>query len=562
MVEIEKDVIRAHALANAVKHDGKSNQGSVLAGLFSEGLEKHEIKNHVPIIKDILKEVNEMSLESQQEEIKKIKHSVSKREIREGLPVLENAHKGKVVLRFAPFPSGPLHIGNARQLILNSEYSKMYEGKIIMVIDDTIGSEAKPIEPKAYDLIEDGVKWLGVKHSKKIIYKSDRIETYYSYAEEMINKGYMYVCSCESEKMRENRAIGVECSCRNMSCENNLERWKKMFKAKEGSCCVRLKTSMSDPDPAFRDRVMFRISDRKHPRTKGKYRVYPLLDFSWAIDDHLLGITHIVRGKDLVMETRVEKFIWDIFKWEYPEVVHTGFLSIEGIKLSKSKGSLEVKSGEFRGWNDPRTWSLQSLKDRGILPRAIEEFIIGQGVRKSDATIPVDVLYTINKRLIEDSPRYFFVPSPVKIKINGTPKLIAKIPLHPSGKKGVRSYKTEQTFYISKEDFDLMENRDYRLMHLLNFKASRIMTAKPREFSFLSADPDDKLDVKYIQWLPGESDVFNVEVVMPDGSLVNGYGEEKLGGLKEGVIVQFERFGFVRLNKIEKNKLIFFFAHN
>jgi glutamyl-tRNA synthetase len=562
MVIVKKEVVRAHALTNAAKHGGKANQGAILSGLFAEGLEKHEIKDFLPTINEVLKDVNNMSLEGQQKEMKALKQKVSKREVRDGLPVLENAVKGKVVLRFAPFPSGPLHIGNARQLILNSEYSKMYDGKIVLVMDDTIGSAAKQIEPEAYGLIEEGVKWLGVKYSKKVVYKSDRMDIYYSYAEEMIKKGYMYVCSCDIGTMREERAKGIECGCRNLSSEEHLHRWKKMFKAKEGKYCVRLKTSMSDPDPAFRDRVMFRISGRKHPRTHHKYSVYPLLDFSWAIDDHLLGVTHIIRGIDLMMETRVEGFIWDIFGWKHPEVMHTGFLSIQGIKLSKSKGAKEVRSGEFKGWNDPRTWSLQSLRDRGILPEAITEFIFGQGVRKSNSTVPVGILYTLNKKLIEDSAKYFFVPDPVKIKIKGTPELVAKMPLHPSGKLGNRNYKTHQTFYISRDDFNLMENRDYRLMHLLNFRASQILTAKPREFSFLSADPDDKLDVKYMQWLPGETEGWNVEVVMPDGSLVRGLGEDKLSGLKEGAIIQFERFGFVRLNKKEKGKLVFFFAHH
>jgi glutamyl-tRNA synthetase len=163
------------------------------------------------------------------------------------------------------------------------------------------------------------------------------------------------------------------------------------------------------------------------------------------------------------------------------------------------------------------------------------------------------------------------VPDPVKIKISGTPNLVAKIPISSNGarsrtikgqKKKVREYKTKQIFYIPKEDFDLMENGDYRLLHLLNFRASQILTAKPREFSFLSASPDEKLNVKYIQWLNGETKGLKVEVVMPDGSITKGLGEEKLGGLKEGAIVQFERFGYVRLNRKEKDKLVFFFAHN
>ena len=99
------------------------------------------------------------------------------------------------------------------------------------------------------------------------------MEKYYAYAEEMIKKGYMYVCTCDKERIREDRVKGIECSCRVMPAEKSMIRWKEMFTALEGSMVVRLKTDMNDPDPAFRDRVMFRISERAHPRTGTKYRV-------------------------------------------------------------------------------------------------------------------------------------------------------------------------------------------------------------------------------------------------------------------------------------------------
>ena len=62
-----------------------------------------------------------------------------------------------------------------------------------------------------------------------------------------------------------------------------------------------------------------------------------MLEFSWAIDDHLLEMTHIIRGKDLMIESDMEKFIWDIFGWKHPELIHSGMMRIAGIKLSKSK---------------------------------------------------------------------------------------------------------------------------------------------------------------------------------------------------------------------------------
>ena len=391
---IKKEKIKAYALQNAVAHDGKCVFNAILGSLFSDGLEKDKIKDYSGLINEVVDEVNSMSLKEQEKEFENFEEFLgeNKRKEREGLSELENAEIGKVVLRFAPFPSGPLHIGNTRQLILNDEYAKKYKGELILVMDDTIGSEEKPIVNEAYGLIEAGVKWLGADYNNKVVYKSDRIDTYYSYAEELIKKGYMYVCSCSQDKVRELRKKGIECDCRSFSDLENHERWKKMFSANEGDYIVRLKTGMENSNPAFRDRVMFRISERSHPKLGNKYRVWPLLEFSWAIDDHLLGVTHIIRGIDLIMETEVEKFIWDIFQWPHLKVIHTGHFSIEGIKISKSKGAKEVLSGEYIGWNDPRTWSLQSLKDRGILPESIREFILGMGLTKTNSSVAIDVL--------------------------------------------------------------------------------------------------------------------------------------------------------------------------
>ena len=561
MTELSKEVIGAYALENAIKHQGKANQGAVLAGLFAEGLEKSEIKDFIPVIQKVIQGVNALSIEKQKEQLSKLDLKTSKRKIREGLPELPNAEKGKVVMRFAPFPSGPLHLGNARTMVLNDEYTKMYEGKLILVMDDTIGSEAKPIQPEAYKLIEEGAKWLNINYEKNVIYKSDRIEKYYAYAEELIKKNYMYICDCEREIMHELKIKGIACSCREFPSEIQLKRWKKMFIAKEGSMCVRIKTNMQDSDPAFRDRIMFRISDRPHAKLKNKYRVYPLLDFSWAIDDHVFGITHILRGMELAIETRVEKFIWDIFKWEHPEVIYNGHFAIEGVKISKSKGAQEVKSKNYIGWNDPRTWSLQSLRDRGIQPDAVRQFILNTGIKKTNITIPVDVLYTLNKKILNEVPRYFFVENPTKITIKGCPELTAKIPLHPNQKNGYRIYQTTQEFLIPEQDLELMQDGNCRLMHLLNFKSDKI-GLRSRDFSFLSEEPDNNMKTKFIHWLPHLPYNIQVEVRMPDGSIKKGLGEEELGKLNIGTVIQFERFGFVKLHKKDKEKLEFWFAHN
>lgn len=561
MSGITEDVIKAYALENAIKHDGKANTGAVLSGLFAEGLEKSMIKDFMPKIQKIVHNVNSMSVDEQKKELEN-SPKISKRKIREGLPELPNAEKGKVVMRIAPFPSGPLHIGNARALILNDEYTRMYDGKLMLVIDDTIGSEEKPIEPEAYDLIVEGIKFLGVNFDKKIIYKSDRFDLYYSYAEEMIKKGYLYVCECSQEKMHEMREKGIECPCRNLPPKEQLKRWEKMFSSPVGSMSVRIKTSMQDPDPAFRDRVMFKISDRPHPKTKTKYRIYPSMEFSWAIDDSLLGTTHVLRGMEHQMSTRIQDFIRNIFGWKNPVSIYNGLFGIDGVKISKSKSAKEVKSGEYIGWNDPRTWSLQSLRDRGIQPEAIRQFILNAGMSKSNVKVPVEVLYSLNKKIIGDSSRYFFVENPKEIKINGCPHLTAKLPLHPTIKRGFREYETTQNFLISRKDFDFIEDGNYRLMHLLNFKTIKTSALETRKYSFISEEPTNDLNVKFIQWLPAQAKNIKTKILMPDGKYIEGLSEPETINLKVGDIIQFERFSFVRLYRKNGNELEFWLTHN
>jgi len=559
MVKITEEIIKAYALENATKHSGKASQGAVLAGLFAEGLEKSEIKNIMPTIQQVIKKINDLKPEQQQKEFEKIKDKTSKREIRTGLKELENAKKGEVIMRLAPFPSGPLHIGNARNMIINDEYAKMYNGQLNLWFDDTIGSANKMIETEAYNLIQEGLDWLGISYNKKILYKSSRTKKYYEYAEELLKKGYMYVCHCPQKEMQELKAKGIACACRELPPIIQVKRWNEMFTAKMGSMTVRLKTSMTDPDPAFRDRVMFKISDIPHPKTDKKFRVYPSMEFSWGIDDHIFKSTHILRGTDHHMSTRVQDFIRNIFGWQNPESFYNGQLEISGVKISKSQGTKKIKEGKYIGWNDPRTWSLQSLRDRGFQPKAIRQFILSLGIKKANITTPIENLYNLNRTLLQKSPRFFFIENPTKIKISGCPHLTAKIPNHPNGTQGTREVKTTQEFLITQEDHDLMDNQEYRLMHLLNFKADKI-GLKPYDFSFTSEEPTGK--TKFLHWLPATPDNIKTEIRMPGGSIKKGLGEYNLEKLKVGDIIQFERFGFCRLHKKEKEKLEFWFAHN
>ncbi len=564
MVLQTKDVIAAYALDNALSHDGKAMPESVLNALFSEGLEKVEISEIMPYMNEVLKKVNSMKPEEQLSEFKRLEDRIHKRDTRKDgeLPELPEAQANNVVMRIAPFPSGPLHIGNSRSVILNSEYVKKYGGRFILFFDDTIGSELKQIEPSSYKLIEEGINWLGIK-PKEIYYKSDRNKIYYAYAEELIKKGYMYVCSCSQEEFGKIKDQKLDCPCRYLPAEISFRKWREMFQktTPSGKYVVRLKTSMQDPDPAFRDRVMFKISDRLHPRTRNKFRVYPSMEFSWTIDDYLIGTTHVLRGIEHQMSTRIQDYVRGIFGWKNPISVYNGLLQIEGVKISKSKGAKEVRSGEYIGWNDPRLWSLQSLQDRGIKAETIKEFILKLGLSKSNSIVPLDVLYSLNRKRLEDVPRYFFIEEPTRIKVRGTPELKTRIPLHPLKSIGFKEYITGQEFYIQKSDYDLIVNGTYRLMHLLNFKSFQMNPALPKDFSFISQEMNKKLDLPMMHWLPAFQENIPIKIFMENGNIVEGIGEPALKKLKEGDEIQFERFGFVKLHAKNKDYFEFWFTH-
>ncbi len=545
--------IWAYTLENAIIH-GSAKSSSVLPKLFVQGLEKDNIKEVMPLIKKIVENVNSLSEKEREEEFEKYKEYLhEKPKQREGLPELPNA-KNKPVLRMAPFPSGPIHIGNARTFLLNALYAEKYKGKVLLVIDDTIGSEEKKPIKEAYKMIPEALDWLKVKYKKPIVYKSDRLKIYYKYAEKLIKKDKAYVCSCSSEKMRENRVNMKECFCRQFPVKEQLERWEKMFNAKEGEYVLRIKTSMQNKNPAFRDRVLFRISERAHPKVGKKHKVWPLLEFSWAIDDHLLKISHVIRGKELMIEGEMQKYIWDIFSWGAPELIYNGLMKLEGVegKISKSKSQKEVKSGEYGGWDDPRTWSIQSLRRRGILPESIREFIEKIGLTDKEITVPIDNLYSINRKNLDAQVnRYFFIENPVEVKIKGAPKEVKETTarVHPD-KREMRILKMGQghKVKVALKDFNELKGKEIRLMHLYNVKLGE-------EAKFVEGEKNKKK----IHWV-GKG--VKAKVMMPTGTYTSGVVEENIKNLKEGEIVQFERFGFCKFDKKEKNEYIFWFAHN
>ena len=465
-MEIEKAILKA-CLKNAYKHEGKCVLKSVISNLIGEnpGIKK-DLKNLIPKINETIEYVNSLSFDQIENLVKKEFSEIleEKQKSQEKELELPNVSE-KVVVRFSPNPSGPLHLGHSRVATLNDYFSKKYKGKFILRLEDT---DPKRVLSEAYDMILDDLNYLGVNVDDVVI-QSDRFEIYYKYCEELIKKGFAYVCECDPEEFRKNRDLGLECPCRSRDIEENLELWEKMKTGEIENVVVRLKTDMKHKNKSIRDFPIFRIDKTPHPKTGDKYFAYPLMNFSVPIDDYLLGITHVIRGKDHILNTEKQKYIYKYLGLKEPVFIHIGILKIEGIPLSTSKMYDGIKSGVYSGWDDIRLGTLKALKKRGIKSESIREFMLKFGLSQRDITVPVDDLYKINKRLIDkEAIRLFSIFDPVKIIVKNCPKTVCKHKLFVDKDKynEININEGENEFYIEKDE--LLD--EMRLKDLFNIK--------------------------------------------------------------------------------------------
>ncbi len=553
--EVERRARRL-ALENAIAHSGSAETGPVVARLLatepSLRPRAEEVRDLVSTVVAEIRGLPEAELEDRLAALGGPEPERN-REVRGDsahFPDLPGAVDGRVVLRMAPFPSGSLHIGNGRMLYVNQHYRERYHGKLLLVFDDTIGSETKRVETEFFDLIRGDLELAGVRPDATY-FKSDRIAAHYPWARRVIEKGGAYVCRCPPEILRENRAKGIACPERSQTVGETLDEWQKMLDGEypEGAAVLRLRTDLAEPDPAFRDRVLFRISDSEHPRVGRRYRVWPLLEFSWAVDDVELGVTHVLRGKDLVIEDRMQRFLWDLLGVEGPPFLHWGMLRIREAKISKSKSYAEVKGGLYDGWADPRTWSLRSLDRRGISMDALREFTLSFGLSLADIEVPAETLYAENRKRIDStSLRRAFVPDPVRVEVDGYPFDLAEVslPNHPDRPElGRRTLRAGPAFYLARRDLTAREGTLVRLKDLANIQLAPEPVGD-RTITRATFVSRENQRLPRLQWV-GASDAVPVDVLEVDGHRTRGIGEGALREARPREIFQFERVGFVRV---------------
>jgi glutamyl-tRNA synthetase len=552
MAEDLEILVRKYVLQNAVKYGGKPRAKPVIARIMGEYPEYRDRAQEISRATGMsVQEVSFLTPEKQREELASIdpglleELSETKEHVKAGLPALEGAEKG-VIMRFAPNPSGPLHLGHARAALLNDAYVRRYGGRYILRIEDT---DPRRVDPDAYTTVREDCTWLDLAIDE-IVYQSDRLDTYYEHARGLLEIGGAYVCTCEADQFRELKLAREACPCRETSPEKNLELFEAMLGGEyaEGAVTVRVKTDIEHPDPAVRDFSALRIvSSPPHPRVEAT--VFPLMNFSVAVDDHLLSITHVIRGKDHIANTARQRYIFDYFGWKTPVYRHYGRMGIEGVVLSTSQMKAGISGGTYSGWDDIRLGTLRAIARRGITPEAVRNAILEIGIGETDISFSWENLYAKNRDVVDPiANRYSFVPDPVLLEIDDAPcGFTVESLLHPNDPaRGHRRLPFDGSVYIPKADLDENCGRMIRLKDLFNITLGEGKDCLVTRFAGKSLDEARRAKAPIVQWVPPAHAIPCV-LHTPEGDM-KGYCEPMVS-LDLGKVVQFERVGFVRIER-------------
>jgi glutamyl-tRNA synthetase len=545
----------AAALFNALKHDADAQVGAVMGPLMGENPEFREFGDEIAgAIAPVVNRVNELSAEEKRERLAELDPEAVEELEAEAepadehpLPDLPNADAyDEIRMRLAPNPNGPWHLGNARMPAVIGTYKDRYDGWMLCRFDDT-DPETKRPDLEAYDAILDSIGYLGFEPDD-VVRASDRMETYYDRARELIELDGAYTCTCEAEQFRSLKADAEACPHREKNAEQTLEEFEAMVDGEyeSGEIVLRVRTDIEHKNPALRDFVAFRMVDTPHPRPEAAdYRAWPMLDFQSGIDDHEFGISHIIRGIDLQDSAKRQRFVYDYFGWEYPEVVHWGKIQIDAydVKMSTSTIKELVESGELDGWDDPRAPTLASVRRRGIRGQAVVDAIVELGTSTSDVDLAMSNVYAANRELVDDeTDRAFLVRDPVEVPIEGAPEA-GHPPVHPDhDERGTRTVPVGDSVLVESGDLPGEGER-------LWLKGLGSVRYDGERFAFTDEGIDVVREggVDVVHWVGAES--VPVRMRTTDGD-VTGRAEPDLLEYAVDDLLQFERVGFVRVDGV------------
>lgn len=276
--------------------------------------------------------------------------------------------------RFAPSPTGYLHIGGARTALYNWLISNKNKGKFILRIEDT---DKERSTKEAIDAILDGLSWLGLNWDEGPFYQTQRFDLYKKYLEKLVNSGNAYPCFCSPEELEEKRKKAMENGkkpkydgkCRNLK-NPDLSK-PHVFRLKVPETGKTLVKDLIKGDIEFDNTE---LDDLVLARTDGS----PTYNFTVVVDDIEMGITDVIRGDDHLNNTPKQILMYQAFGKECPRFAHLPLI------LGQDKKRLSKRHGAT---------SVQSYRDMGYLPEAMVNFLARIGwAHKDDEIFSVDEL--------------------------------------------------------------------------------------------------------------------------------------------------------------------------
>ena len=313
----------------------------------------------------------------------------------------------KVATRFAPSPTGPLHIGGVRTALFNWLFSKNQKGSFYLRIEDTDKERSKEEYKKQ---IIQSLKWIGIKHDDKEYIQSKKINEHIKTAEKLLKKGFAYKCYCSEKEINEQKNNAKK---KGISFIYN-RKWrepKNLTIPADIKPVIRFKSKISG-NSIIKDLVQGEINisnatieDFVILRQDGS----PTYQLSATVDDHLMNITHVIRGDDHKINAFKQKQIYEAMDWKVPNFAHIPLIhSTEGKKLSKRDNAstiddyikIGIISDALRNYLLRLGWS---FKDKEIftLDESIKLFSLS-GIGKSPSKLDMSRILSMNENYIKN----------------------------------------------------------------------------------------------------------------------------------------------------------------
>ena len=310
------------------------------------------------------------------------------------------------ICRFAPSPTGPLHIGGVRTALFNWLLAKKNKGKFYLRIEDTDKERSKEEFKKQ---IIDSLAWIGIKHDDKEYIQSKNINKHKEIADELLKKGFAYKCYCSEEEIKEQKE---KCKKQGIPYIYN-RKWrdpKNLEIPKNIKPVIRFKSKISG-NSIVKDLVQGEINIANsiiEDFVILRQDASPTYQLSAVVDDHLMKISHVIRGDDHKINTFKQKQIYEAMKWDIPQFAHIPLIHSEkGSKLSKrDKAStiddyvkIGILSDSLRNYLLRLGWA---YKDKEIftLDESIKLFDL-KGVGKSPSKLDMSRILSLNEHYIK-----------------------------------------------------------------------------------------------------------------------------------------------------------------